>query len=129
MQFETRRLPGDREDIAPDGSEVRVLLGLERGSMAHFQLGPGQASYPIAHRTVEEIWFVLQGRGEMWRKHGDREETVSMEPGVCLSIPVGTRFQFRCLGQDPLQVIGVTMPPWPGEQEAYAVDGPWTPAV
>lgn len=95
--------------------------------MAHFQIAPGQVSRAVAHRTVDEIWFVLQGRGEIWRKQGDREESVSLEPGVCLSIPVGTRFQFRCLGEAPLQVIGVTMPPWPGEQEAYAVDGIWTP--
>lgn len=127
MPFETKSLPGLKDLIAPDGSEVRVLLGLERGSMAHFQLGPGQVSRPVAHRTVEEIWFVLQGRGEMWRRQGDQEESSSIEPGVCLSIPVGTRFQFRCLGEVPLQVIGVTMPPWPGEHEAYAVDGIWTP--
>lgn len=127
MEFETKPLPDAGDVIAPDGSEVRVLLGLQRGSMAHFQIAPGQVSRAVAHRTVDEIWFVLQGRGEMWRKQGDREESVSLEPGVCLTIPVGTRFQFRCLGEAPLQVIGVTMPPWPGEQEAYAVDGTWTP--
>lgn len=127
MQFDTKSLPDEKDVIAPDGSEVRVLLGLQRGSMAHFQLGPGDVSRAVAHRTVDEIWFVLHGRGEMWRKHGEQEESVSLEPGVCLSIPVGTRFQFRCLGEAPLQIVGVTMPPWPGEQEAYPVEGVWTP--
>lgn len=127
MRFETKSLPDEKDVTAPDGSEVRVLLGLQRGSMAHFQIAPGQVSRAVAHRTVDEIWFVLQGRGEIWRKQGEQEESVSLEPGVCLTIPAGTRFQFRCLGEAPLQVIGVTMPPWPGEQEAYAVEGIWTP--
>lgn len=127
MDFDTRRLPAARDAVAPDGSDVRILLGLERGSVAHFEIGPGQISGAVAHRTVEEIWYVLKGRGEMWRKQGDREETVAMEPGVCLSIPVGTRFQFRCLGGEPLAVIGTTMPPWPGAGEAAEVDGLWPP--
>lgn len=125
MGFETKRLPAARDDVAPDGSDVRVLLGLDRGALAHFEIGPGQTSRAVAHKTVEEIWYVLGGRGEMWRKQGDREEIVSMEPGVCLSIPVGTRFQFRCIGYEPLAAIGTTMPPWPGKEEAYEVDGAW----
>jgi hypothetical protein len=35
--FETRRLPAAYDVIAPDGSEVRVLLGLGGGGMAHFR--------------------------------------------------------------------------------------------
>ncbi|MGZ3471888.1 MAG: cupin domain-containing protein [Isosphaeraceae bacterium] len=97
--------------------------------MAHFEIGPGGTSLAVAHRTVEEIWYVLRGRGEIWRKQADREETVSLEPGVCVSIPVGTRFQFRCLGDEPLAVVGATMPPWPGEHEAYEVDGIWPPGT
>ena len=123
MNFDTKRLPSERDDVAPDGSDVRVLLGLDRGGMAHFELGPGRTSGAVAHRTVEEIWYVLSGRGEMWRKQGVREETVAMEPGVCLSIPLGTHFQFRSVGSVALAAIGVTMPPWPGPDEAYTVDG------
>lgn len=128
MDFETMQLAVDRDVIAPDGSDVRVLLRLERGSMAHFTLGPGRTSAAMAHRTVEEIWYVLGGRGEMWRKQGDREEVASMETGTCLSIPVGTSFQFRSLGDDPLTVIAVTMPAWPGDGEAYPVAGRWREA-
>ena len=127
MEFNMKRLPVVRDDIAPDGSDVRILLGLDRGGMAHFELGPGRTSGAVAHKTVEEIWYVLKGRGEMWRKQGDQEDTVPMEPGVCLSIPTGTHFQFRSFGYEPLAAIGVTMPPWPGSEEAYAVDGKWPP--
>ena len=125
MDFDTKRLPAARDEVAPDGSDVRILLGLDRGGMAHFELGAGRTSAAVAHRTVEEIWYVLSGRGEMWRKQGDREEVVPLEAGVCVSIPTGTEFQFRCLDEEPLAAIGATMPPWPGPQEAYEVTGKW----
>lgn len=129
MDFGTKRLPVARDDVAPDGSDVRILLGLKCGGMAHFELPPGQISTAVTHRTVEEIWFFLTGRGEMWRKLNDQEEVVPVEPGVCLTIPLGTHFQFRSFGYEPLAAVGVTMPPWPGEGEAYEVKGKWEPTV
>jgi mannose-6-phosphate isomerase-like protein (cupin superfamily) len=127
--FATRMLPATRDAVAPDGSDVRVLLELSAGGMAHFELGPGQVSTAVTHRTVEEIWYVLSGRGEMWRKQGERDEIVSLEPGACVTIPLGTHFQFRALGSQPLRAVAVTMPPWPGEGEARQVKGTWTPTV
>ena len=126
-EFATRRLPAQRDVVAPDGSDVRILLGLERGGMAHFELAPGRTSKAVAHRTVEEIWYFVGGRGEMWRRQGAREEVVAVEPGVCLSIPLGTQFQLRSLGAEPLAAVAVTLPPWPGEGEAYEVRGKWEP--
>ena len=123
--FQTKRLPEEPTATTPDGSAVRVLLELEGGSMAHFELPPEEASIAVAHRTVEEIWYVLRGRGEMWRKLGEQEEVVALEPGVCLTLPLGTHFQFRAVGEEPLAAIGVTMPPWPGEGEAYRVASKW----
>ena len=119
------RLPADATAVAPDGSNVRVLLGLRGGGMAHFELPAGQTARAIVHRTVEEIWYILSGRGEMWRKHGAREEVIPLETGVCLTIPVGTHFQFRATNEGALTAIGITMPPWPGEEEASFVQGPW----
>jgi mannose-6-phosphate isomerase-like protein (cupin superfamily) len=130
MSIDTRRLPLERDVVAPDGSDVRLLLSLTRGSMAHFELAPGLTSRAVAHRTVEEIWFFLTGRGEMWRRQeGQADTVVTVEPGVCLTIPTGTHFQFRCLGAEPLSAVGVTMPPWPGEQEAAIVQGRWEPTA
>ncbi len=123
--FDTMRLPGDRDAVAPDGSDVRVLLRLDGGSMAHFELAAGRTSRAVVHQSVDEIWYVLSGRGQMWRRQAAREETVPLEPGICLSIPVGTRFQFRAAAGGPLAVVGVTMPPWPGDGEARAVPGAW----
>ena len=126
--FSTKRISVDRDTVAPDNSDVRILLGLNGGGLAHFEIGPGCTSKAVAHRTVEEIWFFLTGRGEMWRKQGALEEVVSVDPGVCLTIPLGTHFQFRSFGFEPLAAIGVTMPPWPGDGEAYEVLGKWEPS-
>lgn len=127
--FMTKRLPVQRDAVAPDGSDVRVLLRLDRGSMAHFELAPGQTSIAVAHHTIEEIWYFFGGRGEMWRELDGVEEIVPVDAGVCLTIPCGTKFQFRAHGYEPLQAIGITMPPWPGEQESYDVQGPWQATV
>jgi mannose-6-phosphate isomerase-like protein (cupin superfamily) len=123
---EARTLPRDCDVIAPDGSEVRVLATTARGSAAHFLLQAGQTAAAVRHRTVEEIWYVLSGAGEIWRSDGVESDIARLAAGVCLTIPVGTAFQFRCTGEEPLAVFGVTMPPWPGASEAELVEGPWT---
>ena len=123
--FSTKRISDRRDAVAPDGSDVRILLGLKGGGLAHFELAPGLTSTAVTHRTVEEIWFFLSGRGEMWRKLEGQEEVVPVESGVCITIPLGTWFQFRTLGTEPLRALGVTMPPWPGEGEAYEIPGKW----
>jgi mannose-6-phosphate isomerase-like protein (cupin superfamily) len=127
--LETLSLPAHPDLVAPDGSNVRVLLRTKRGSMAHFELAAGATSVAVVHRTVEEIWFFLAGRGEMWRRLDDREQVVEVAPGVCITILAGTAFQFRSLGDEPLSAVAVTMPPWPGTGEAVPVPGPWSPTV
>ena len=127
--FATKVLPMAPDTVAPDGSNVRVLLALAPGGMAHFELEPGRITKAVTHRTVEEIWFFLTGRGQMWRKQGRYAEIVDVYPGVCLTIPLGTHFQFRSVGHEALAAIGVTMPPWPGGDEAIEVAGVWSPSV
>ncbi len=129
MRFETKRAAEAPDVIAPDGSEARVMSSLVRGALAVFSLPPGAVSEPVAHRTVEELWYVISGHGRMWRKLDGQEETVRLVVGLSLSIPTGTHFQFRCDGTEPLKVLGATMPPWPGADEAYKVDGKWPPTV
>ena len=110
---------------APDGAAVRELLALGGGSMSHFELASGDTSAAVSHRTVEELWYFLTGSGQMWRRQGDREAVADVGPGSAISIPVGTHFQFRSLGNGALTAIAVTMPPWPGPDEAHVVEGNW----
>ena len=121
----TRQISREPDAIAPDGSEVRVLAATARGSMAQFTLPPGKISIAVAHHTVEEVWFFVAGQGQIWRKNEKAEEIVQIRPGLSISIPVGTHFQFRNDGTEPLIAIGTTMPPWPGLDEAYIVSGKW----
>ena len=120
-----RQLSEHYDVLAPDGSEVRILASGARGSMAHFTLPPGQTSLAVAHRTVEEVWYIEAGQGLMWRKSADGETVTELRAGLSLAIPVGTHFQFRCSGNTALKAIGITMPPWPGMDEAFAVKGKW----
>jgi mannose-6-phosphate isomerase-like protein (cupin superfamily) len=125
-------LPSTSDLLAPDGSEVRILLSVPGGSMAHFLLQSGQVSRAVRHRTVDEIWYILSGQGEMWRSdpsQSPKGETTPLAAGTCLTIRVGTAFQFRATGAGPLTAVAVTIPPWPGETEAEFVDGKWPPSV
>ena len=122
-------LPHDLDVLAPDGSEVRILLSLAGGSMAHFQLPAGRVSRAVHHRTVEEIWYVLSGQGEMWRSAGGQQQIVTLTPGTCLTIPAGVDFQFRSQPAEALAAVAITMPPWPGDGEAEFVDGRWQSTV
>ena len=95
------------------------------GSVVHCTLPPGRTSLAVRHQTVEEIWYVLGGRGQVWRQQGPREEVVDVEPGVALTIPLGVDFQFRTMGSEPLRFVIVTIPPWPGAEEAARVKDHW----
>jgi mannose-6-phosphate isomerase-like protein (cupin superfamily) len=125
MSFETNQLSYSPDAIAPDGSEVRILCRTRQGSLAHFTLPPNTVSKSVAHHTVDEAWYFISGQGQMWRRLNEQEDIVDVEAGVSITIPVGTHFQFRSNTGDPLTAVGVTMPPWPGENEAFAVQGPW----
>jgi mannose-6-phosphate isomerase-like protein (cupin superfamily) len=130
VAFSETILPTRHDAVAPDGSLVRLLQTLPGGSLAHFELGVGEVSRPRQHHAVSEIWYIMGGLGRMWRSQaGQPAREIDLRPGVALTIPVGTSFQFRNTGREPLAAIGVTMPPWPGEGEAREADGPWAPRL
>ena len=99
---------------------------ITRGGMAHCTLPPGGVSLAVRHKTIEELWYVTGGRGEVWRKLGEREEVVEVKPGACVAIPTGAHFQFRAIGDAPLTFVMATMPPWPGMDEAVRVADHWS---
>lgn len=123
--FTTATLPPAATEAAPDGSECRPLARLAGASLAHFRLAAGTCSRAVVHRSVEEIWYVLAGRGALWRRQHGREQVVELVAGVCVTIPLGTAFQFRAAAGAALEFVAATLPPWPGDGEALAVDGPW----
>ena len=71
------------------------------------------------------MFFCVAGSGQMWRRSGDRDEIVTLQPGVALTIPREVAFQFRAAATVALEVVITTIPAWPGDAEAVFVDGIW----
>ena len=121
---------------APDGSEIRLLTdgrhGASQASVVEVTLPAGQVSRPVYHRTVEETWYVLEGRGQVWRcppsmvrlsNHDAASVTPhDVSPGDALVIPTGWRFQFAASPETALRFLCHTTPPWPGEDEAVPAE-------
>lgn len=120
-----KQLPDQVDTVAPDGSAVRVLLDVARGSMIHVELAAGETSVAVWHRTVDELWYFVAGTGRMWLRDRDRSEMIDICAGMSVRIPCRTHFQFSSAGPGPLAAIAVTMPPWPGDGEAVRSDAPW----
>lgn len=123
--WKTQSLKSEHDYLAPDQSEIRLLPNMKGGGLAHCLLPASQCSQAVRHQTVEEIWYVLEGRGELWRKVREQEEIVPLRVGMSVTLPVHTSFQFRNTGSKPLEILIATMPPWPGPQEAVKVKGRW----
>jgi mannose-6-phosphate isomerase-like protein (cupin superfamily) len=118
-------LQQDYDYLAPDGSEIRLLSIGERANTCHCVLPAGSVSTAIRHRTVEELWYILDGAGEIWRAGHLEERIDRVTARDSMRIPVGVSFQFRAFDKAPLKVLIATMPPWPGADEAIPVDGHW----
>lgn len=116
--------------LAPDQSEITLLTRItdaDGGDMAYCSLPFGKTSVAVCHKTIHELWYFTAGTGEYWIKTDDKEEIYSVQKGSVVSLPKGSSFQFRNTSSDEaLEVVIVTMPPWPGEGEAIKVKGKWT---
>lgn len=118
------------DTIAPDGSEIRLLVDgrrhATRASLVEVSLAAGGVSHPVWHRTVEEIWYVLEGEGSVWRCPPDAQPesvaAVPVSPGDALAIPTSWRFQFSAGPGSALRFLCYTCPPWPGDGEAVPAD-------
>jgi mannose-6-phosphate isomerase-like protein (cupin superfamily) len=125
----TRPFPSAPDAHSPAGAEIRYLMEGVTGNMIHSTVPPGQVNRATVHATVSEFWHVLSGEGRIWRRDGGGEETTELRAGVSIDIPVGTAFQYRCIGAAPLEFLCISMPPWPGDQEARIIAGPWEPTA
>ena len=127
--MKTTSLPDGHTVLAPDGSQIRELVLTPRSSMVHCTLEPGAISKAVAHRTVDEAWFFISGKGQVWRSLGSDEVVVDVFAGVSLTIETGSHFQFRNTGDEDLCFVIATTPAWPGPDEAYPVPDHWLTAA
>ena len=114
---------------SPAGADIRFIMDGSTGNMIHSTVPPRQINRATIHATVSEFWFVLEGAGEIWRKDAQEERVTRLEAGVSIDIQVGTAFQYRNIGDVDLKFICITMPPWPGDQEASHLSGTWEPTI
>lgn len=129
MNLKETTLSAEADAKSPAGADIRFIMDGPTGNMIHSTVPPGQINRATVHATVSEFWHVLDGEGEIWRKSENEERVTSLVAGVSIDIPVGTAFQYRNVGDAPLRFICVSMPPWPGDDEATYVQGAWSPSI
>jgi mannose-6-phosphate isomerase-like protein (cupin superfamily) len=69
-----RNLPKEKDYLAPDGSEIRLLAEGTRGGLAHCTLPAGKTSTAHVHKIVDEIWYLISGVGQVWLRSGRQEQ-------------------------------------------------------
>jgi len=103
-----------------DGSTIRELLGLPTApvrnqSLAEATLEPGQATQRHYHAASEELYYVLEGSGEL-EIDGER---AAVTPGDAILIPPGARHQIRAAGGTQLRFLCCCAPPYRHEDTFF----------
>ena len=123
------QLPDRPNAKSPAGADIRFIMEGTTGNMIHSTVPPGQINRATIHKTVGEFWYAIEEKGEIWRKDEAEERVTLLTAGVSIDISVGTAFQYRNVGSEPLKFICITMPPWPGDEEASHLTGIWDPTI
>lgn len=127
VTFKTSRIPVVFDSISSFGAEVRSLLSIENSSLSLMELPSGFTTDPVYNNNIDEIWYIVGGRGELWRKQGSEEKIVPLDTGVCVTIPRKVHFQVRTYGFQPLSLLVVSTPIMQGDYDAERVKGIWQP--
>jgi len=105
--------------VAPDDVPVWPfdLAPARHMTLAEGLLEPGASYRPHAHRTIEQVTYVLAGRVRVtsFDQNADQPQSVELEAGECVvSLPRET-IEFACAGDAPARVLFVTSPPYPAD--------------
>jgi mannose-6-phosphate isomerase-like protein (cupin superfamily) len=125
----TTRLSGKPDAMSPAGAEICFLMDGEGGNMIHSSVPPRQINKATVHKTVSEFLYILKGEGEIWRDNWEESSVTTLVPKTTIDIPVGTSFQYRNIGDSGLKFICISMPPWPGDEEATYIEGVWEQTI
>jgi mannose-6-phosphate isomerase-like protein (cupin superfamily) len=107
--------------VTADGSTIRELLGTASGhvqnqSLAEATLEPGQATARHYHGESEELYYLLEGSGEM-EVDGER---AGVGPGDAILIPPGAWHQIRATGDGALRFLCCCAPAYRHEDTYFA---------
>ena len=102
------------------GSEIRPLIdrttsGITQCSLAEEMLPPGCTVTPHYHREIEEIYYVVSGRGVM--TVGD--EISEVNAGDAVYVPRGRRHTLQNIGSEPIKLILVCGPAFFYEDQVF----------
>jgi mannose-6-phosphate isomerase-like protein (cupin superfamily) len=100
------------------GSEIRPLVdrttsAITGCSLAEEILPPGHAVTPHHHRQIEEIYYIIEGRGVM--TVGDEQQDVAA--GDAVYVPRGQRHTLCNTGAEPIKLLLVCGPAFFYEDE------------
>jgi mannose-6-phosphate isomerase-like protein (cupin superfamily) len=103
-----------------DGSTIRSLLDLATApvrnqSLAEASLEPGGSTQRHYHRTSEELYYVVEGAGEM-ELDGELEQVAA---GDAILIPPGARHRITA-GPAGLRFLCCCAPPYRHEDTFFA---------
>jgi mannose-6-phosphate isomerase-like protein (cupin superfamily) len=89
-----------------DGSEIRELLAhrnscIRKQSLAEARVAPGVSTTPHYHPLTEEIYYILEGAGQM--RLGEELQTVG--PGDAIAIPPGQVHSISNTGNTTLKLL------------------------
>ena len=91
-----------------DGSAIRELHHTAAQSLAEATLAPGRSTTRHYHRASEEIYFVVEGDGEM-ELDGERRR---VEPGDAILIPPDAWHTLVNVGDGLLSILCCCSPPY-----------------
>ena len=82
-------------------------------SIAHAVLEPGKSSLPHIINKSIEIYYILEGKGEMYI---DLEKQV-VNKGQAIYIPSNARQWIKNIGNTELKFLCIVSPPWTEDDE------------
>jgi mannose-6-phosphate isomerase-like protein (cupin superfamily) len=105
------------EFAAPDVIPVRPYdLGPARNlALAGGRIEPGARYGVHAHRSIEQLTYVVTGEVEVWSFDAEKDAAASVrvKTGEAVVTLPGESLEFRCVGAAEAWVIFVTAPPYP----------------
>src|SRR5687767_12926610 len=84
--WETRERKREPDYLAPDGSEIYLLPNVRGGGLAYCRLPRQATSHAVRHQTVDEVWYVVSGDGELWRQRDGVDDVTALHSGVAVTI-------------------------------------------
>jgi len=110
--------------VTKDGSEIRELLAyrnscIRNQTLAEARLEPGRTTTPHRHTRMEEIYYILEGKGLM--QVGD--ETREVGPNDAIAIPPSQRHEITNIGDCTLRFLCCCAPGYEHDDTVLDTDG------